>query len=226
MIYNIVDDKRRHANDELINIFKCQIDNSLYYGWKPEDIIIGTNFDFEYKGIKSYNLVDICTYNIFNNKWYGMYELMRNGIIDDDFWFHDQDNWQINDLDFPKFNGEVAACTYIKTPEWNTGSVFVKKSGIDILRYIVESMKMNPLDYFGDEHWIAFLRHNSEVASYLSTVNTEYCVGYTYVNDRYEAANKPIKVIGFMPNSKSYDTFIKMNLIPNHLLDIFKQTLY
>jgi hypothetical protein len=29
MIYNIVDNKRRHANDELAKLFQAQIDNSL-----------------------------------------------------------------------------------------------------------------------------------------------------------------------------------------------------
>ena len=51
MIYNIVNDKIRYNNDELFKTFKMQIDNALYYGWNPEDIILGANFEFEYKGI-------------------------------------------------------------------------------------------------------------------------------------------------------------------------------
>ncbi len=220
MIYNIVDTKRRHSNDELFKVLKMQIDNSLYYGWDIKDIIIGTNFEFEYKGVKSYQLTDICEFNIFNNKWYGMYELMKNGVLNDDFWFHDQDNWQVNSMDFPEFKGEVAACTYIRTPEWNTGCVFVKQSAIETIQYIVESMKMNPIQYQSDENWIAFLRQNSEVSPYLSTINCEYCVGYTYYNDRFESANKPIKVLGYMPHTPAYDLFLQEQLIPNHLKEI------
>ena len=32
---------------------KMQIDNSLELGWKPEDILLVTNFDYEYRGIKA-----------------------------------------------------------------------------------------------------------------------------------------------------------------------------
>jgi len=220
MIYNIVDEKRRHDNDELFKLFRDQIDNSLYYGWHPSDIIVATNFAFEYKGISSYMLTDICTFNIFNNKWYGMLELMKSGVLDDDFWFHDQDNWQINKIEFPEFAGEIAACTYVKTPEWNTGSVFVKRTAIDILEYIVDSMKMNPIQYYGDEDWISLLRNQSEISRFLSVINTEFCVGYTYLNDRLQYANKPVKVLGYMPNSKAYEAFMNQQLIPLHLKEI------
>ena len=180
MIYNIVDSKRRHADEELSKLFQAQIDNSLHYGWHPDDIILGTNFDFEYKGVKSHHLTDICEFNIFNNKWYGMLELMKSGVLNDDFWFHDQDNWQVSPFDFPTFPGGVAACTYVMTPEWNTGSVFVKQSALIVLEYIVESMKLNPIEYQSDENWISVLRNQSEVSKFLSTINTEYCVGYTF----------------------------------------------
>jgi len=217
MIYNIVDNKRRHDTDELFKLFKMQIDNSLHYGWNPSDIIIGTNFEFEYKGVSTHLLSDICEFNIFNNKWYGMYELMKMGVLNDDFWFHDQDNWQIYDIQFPNFDGEVAACTYVSTPEWNTGSVFVKRTALEILEYIVDSMKLNPIDYQSDENWIAFLRHNSEITSYLSTINCEYCVGYTFIDERITAANKPIKVVGCMPGATTYNAFLERQLIPTHL---------
>jgi hypothetical protein len=223
MIYNIVDNKRRHNNSELFKLFQAQIDNALHYGWNVDDIILGTNFNFEYKGVKSYQLTDICSFNIFNNKWYGMLELMKLGVLNDDFWFHDQDNWQVNQFEFPSFTGEVAACTYIKTPEWNTGSVFVKRTAIDVLEYIVESMKMNPIEYQSDENWLALLRGQTEIASFLSTINTEYCVGYTYFSDRFDIANKPVKVLGYMPNTNSYELFDSKQLIPEHLKEIHSQ---
>lgn len=223
MIYNIVNNKIRHENGDVITLLKAQIDNSLEFGWKIEDIIIGTNFEFEYKGIKTHLLSDICSFNIFNNKWYGMLELVNKGILTDEFWFHDTDNWQIHKFEFPSFNGEIAACTYIGTPEWNTGSVFVKNTAKSILEYIVNSMKMNPLDYFGDENWIAFLRRNSEISQYLDVINTEYCVGYTFLEERLNSSNKPVKVIAFKPYSKSQDAFENKKLIHNNLINILKK---
>ena len=82
-------------------------------------------------------------------------------------------------------------------------------------------MKMNELDYFSDEHWIAYLRANTPVTDYMSTINTQYCVGYTYIDDRLNSALKPVKVIACMPDAKSYSAFLERNLIPLHLQQLF-----
>ena len=143
LIYNIIDSNKRYPNDILFNTLKAQIDNSLRFNWDPKDIILGTNFDFEYKGVKNIKLNNVCTYNPFVNKWYGMLELMETGALKDNFWFHDQDNWQVGEFIFPQFNGEIGGCTYVGTPEWNTASMFIKSGAIDILRYIKEFMDLN-----------------------------------------------------------------------------------
>tara|TARA_Y100001938_G_scaffold141966_1_gene212516 strand:+ start:3552 stop:4298 length:747 start_codon:yes stop_codon:yes gene_type:complete len=235
MIYNKIDDKPRWSNEELFNSFKAQIDNSLDRGWKKDDIIIGTNFDFEYRGIKNKLLTDVCKENPFCNKFYGMLELMKNDILDDDFWFHDQDAWQLHDdLNFPEFDGEIGGCTYIFTPEWNTCSLFIKKSAINILEYIVEFMKMN-LSYLekvqSDENIIATLRHNrTEISDYLSTINTQYNVGRTKMEHRYKVADKPVFVGGFVPSIpdsvqvfNGEDNEMKVNLIDKKLDRVFRK---
>ena len=43
----------KQFDDEHKILAKIQIDNSLDLGWKKEDIILATNFDYEYRGIKS-----------------------------------------------------------------------------------------------------------------------------------------------------------------------------
>jgi len=229
LIYNIIDEKRC-PNDILINLLKAQIDNSLRFNWDPKDIILGTNFDFEYKGVKNHKLNNICTYNPFVNKWYGMLELMENKVLTDNFWFHDQDNWQMDYLEFPQFEGEVAGCTYVCTPEWNTASMFIKSSAIDIIRYIKEFMDLNQeFNWFSDENYLAVLRSHTEIKNYLTTINNQYNVGLTCIESRYNVANKPIKVIGFKPeNEKSMKVFLgdnpmKVSLVDQDLLDIFKK---
>ena len=39
-IYNVVEDNIRYDNELLLNYFRAQVDNSLRFGWKKEDIII------------------------------------------------------------------------------------------------------------------------------------------------------------------------------------------
>ena len=58
LIYNKVGEKTRHSDDLLDRYLKAQVHNSLDLGWKPEDIIIGTNFDFEHMGVKNVKLIE------------------------------------------------------------------------------------------------------------------------------------------------------------------------
>jgi len=221
LIYNRLENNLRYTDEILINSLKAQVDNSIRLGWKPNDIIIGTNFNFEYNGIKNYELKNICYHNPFFNKFYGMLELMESNILNDDFWFHDQDAWQINKFNFPEFSGKIAGCTYVYTPEWNTCSMFIKKSSIDIIRYIVEFMEMNAEHKVdSDENWISFLRHNSEISSYFSTINNKFNVGRTHMEDRYQAAKLPVCVIGFQPQvTKSVEVFTGGNSLNVNLID-------
>ena len=233
LIYNIVDNKKRYDNELLFNYFRAQVDNSIRLGWNRKDIIIGTNFDFMHNGVKNIELKNVCEFNVFNNKWYGIQELMSTGKLNDDFWFHDQDAWQLHsDLNFPEFNGEVGGCTYAFTPEWNTCSLFVKKTAVNVIKYIVDFMKMNPEYLEGvqsDENVIALLRHQSEIQEYLTTINNQYNVGRTKMEHRYNAADKPIFVGGFVPQiPDSVQVFngenneMKINLIDEILDNAFR----
>ena len=229
-IYNVVEDNIRYDNELLLNYFRAQVDNSLRFGWKKEHIIIGTNFDFEHNGVKNIKLENICTTNIFNNKWYGMLELMNNGYIDDDFWFHDQDSWQVSKVEFPEFVGEIGGCTYVYTPEWNTCSMFLKQTSVSIVEYIVEFMKINDnTNFYSDENYISLLRGGSPIQDYLTTLNNKFNVGLTHMEKRYQAAEKPVCSLGFQPHvQSSWDVFIEgkndldLKLIDNEMIELFK----
>ena len=232
LIYNIVDDKKRYDNELLFNYFRAQVDNSLRFGWKKEDIIIGTNFEFEHNGVKNIELKNVCTTNIFNNKWYGILELMNDGHLEDDFWFHDQDSWQVNKVNFPEFEGEIGGCTYVYTPEWNTCSMFIKhKSSKYVVKYVVDFMELNKeANFYSDENYISILRHNSDIKNILTTLNNKYNVGLTHMEQRYEAADKPVCSLGFQPHvQNSWEVFVegknKLNikLVDNEMVELFKK---
>ena len=216
---------KRYTDENLINYLKCQVEWSLKLGWKKEDIIIGTNFDFEHMGVKNYHLKNICEYSGFNNFWYGALELMDRGVLDDDFWLHDQDSWQNTKFDFPKFDGEVAGCEYIGTRQWNCGSIYFKKTCKPILQYIVDLMKDNPdVPVSSDEEWIAFcrFREESQIKNYLSSINTAYNCGVTHHEKRYEQATKPVHVFSFKPDKKS-DFDVVKDKVNKDIINIFKK---
>jgi|TARA_B100000035_G_scaffold313794_1_gene328342 hypothetical protein len=216
----------RYENEELFKYFRAQIDWSLELGWTKEDIIIGTNFDFEYRGIESYHLYNICDFSGFNNFWYGAHELLSAEIIDDDFWLHDQDCWPNEFFTFPKFDGLIGGCEYIGTPQWNCGSIFVKKEAGQFLGSIVSTMEENrhtPIS--SDEQVIVNLRAIEEIKHLFSSIDTTYNCGLTHFDLRYESATKPLKVCSFKPTEKKAWNKFKKVVNPNIIKHLKKHEL-
>jgi len=202
----------RWSNDILFSYLKAQIDNSLRLGWNINDIIIGTNFKFEYKGIESYILHDICSWSGFNNFWYGALELVRKGVINENFWLHDHDSWQIHAMEFPNFNGDIAGVEYVGTNEWNCGSIFFNKNCLATLQYIVDTLEENKhVHVSSDEVIIGFLRRNSPISTKMISINQRWNVGLTYGRLRKLSAYKPIIVLSFKPDQKDIYTKLEQN---------------
>lgn len=231
IIYNKVPTSKfgGQKNDDVIKYYlETQIDNSIFYGWDINDIIIATNFDFEYKGIKNIKLNDVCEFSGYNNKWYGLRELYNNHF-NEDFWIHDYDNWQISVIDkFPNFTGKIGGCTYVYNNEWNTASMFIKKDSHNILDYVYEFLLQNKhIPFDSDENAISYIRNVNEVKSYFSDLNQKYNVGLTQLEKRYESAEKPVCVLGCkIFNNNEYEKFKfkygNLDLIPGHLIDMIE----
>ena len=205
----------RWNNEELFRYLRAQIDNSLRLGWAPEDIILGTNFEFEYNGIKSYLLTNICEWSGFNNFWYGALELVQKGIVTDKFWLHDHDSWQIAPMEFPEFNGDVAGVEYVGTLEWNCGSIYFNKNCLSTLQYIVDTLEENKdSQVSSDEVIIAFLRRNGNIQKKMISVNQRWNVGLTHSNLRLVKATKPVIVFSFKPDQINiYSTLQQKGLL-------------
>ena len=234
------DGRHDWKKEELFNYFRAQIDNSLYWGWDKKDIVVCTNYDFEYKDIKPVRLKKIST-NATSNKQYAIYELFSEGIIKDNMWLHDFDDWQIGKFDFPEFSGDIGLAKYCGCTgdcgciRWNCGSIFTKPSAIDIWELFynfVEANKDNKkfISEGNDEIYIDTLHVNyPDVRDRISKINSEYNVGVSAFDDRYGVANKPIKVIAFKPNIKrDLDVFMNgknsfnAQLVDNRLMELFK----
>ena len=82
-----------------------------------------------------------------------------------------------------------------------------------------------------DEHVMSTLRHNNtEISEYLSTINTQYNVGRTKMEHRYNQADKPVYVGGFVPSIpdsvqvfNGEDNEMKVNLIDKKLDEVFRK---
>jgi len=225
-------DYSKHENT--LNLIKAQIDNSLECGWDPKDIIIATNFDFEYKKVKTYVLDEICDYSQFFHKQYATLEMMRKGIFEDfNIWYHDLDAFQLEPFDFPQFNGDWGTCVYPNGDghSCQCGIIYLKPSSQDIFEYLVSNMKNKVYNTHDDE---VVIRHevklNPKFSHRVSILDTSYNMGMTGFDDRYLNATKPIKVVHFHPdNQKQWDMMaegkndLNVKIVNNRLLSIIKK---
>jgi len=122
---------------------KVQIDNSLDLGWKKEDLVLATNFDYEYNGVKSILVSDsnYCLHNPHSTKTNVILELFDRGLIGDDlYWVHDLDVYQLEVMDVDMGMADMALTDYGRMPRVNCGSIFFKKGARDIYGWMKEIM--------------------------------------------------------------------------------------
>ncbi len=212
---------------------KVQIDNSLDLGWKPEDILIVANFDWEYNGVKTIKVGDehYCAVRPRSIKTTIIPYLVEEDIIEDDhiYWNHDLDAWEqsrikIEDLGL---NGiDVGLTDYGWRPRWCLGSYFVKASAKDIF----EKMKPIIFSNIEDETAMMNLTEDQTIAKRCKRLNVTYNFGMRFVERNWRRADKPLKVLHFHPYSPRVPTLdifmygkngLNMPLMDERLTKIF-----
>ena len=135
-----------HKNWENENeiLVKLQIDNSLDLGWRREDILLVTNFPYQYNGVNAWVIGDenYCDFCPPASKINAIISLFKMGLIGDDlYWFHDFDAFQQESIVEKELNLEVAdmgLTPYGNISRWSTGIIFFKKESMDIFNWIRE----------------------------------------------------------------------------------------
>ena len=96
LIYTSPDTEFNKQHDFLA---RFQIDNSLQLGWKKEDIILSTNFPYEYKGVKSLLVNGVyCEKDPTSNKMFVLDYLFKSELLEKEhlYWYHDFDAYENN----------------------------------------------------------------------------------------------------------------------------------
>ena len=201
--------------DEPDVLVKVQIDNSLALGWSIDDIILVTNFEYEYNGVKAVIVGDenYCEHSSGTpSKINVICDMFNKGMIGDDlYWFHDFDAFQLEpftkeELDLPPGKIALTDYGYIRGTKsilsrWSTGSIFFDKGCKDIFEWI----KASVYKYTANEEvsLLVMTRHNDhDLLNRIKKLNITWNLATRRRNVElcYRDADKPIKILHFHPN--------------------------
>jgi hypothetical protein len=196
---------KKHFENELKISVKIQIDNCFRLGWKNEDILLVTNFPYEYGGIKALVVEDdaYCTYFPRCSKWGAIIKLFKKQLIKDNslYWYHDFDAYQMVDMNESEIpESDMALSDYGPGySRFSCGSMFFRKSAEDIFvrtKELMDSYKTRKDGVEYDE--VAFgkvLRHRRDIRPRVKKINISYNFHSRKILTNYPAAIKPIRVV-------------------------------
>ena len=227
-------------------LVKVQIENSLALGWKKEDIMIVTNFDFRYGEFTTRVIKDV---EFFDrkpqvSKINAIIKLFEKGIIKkgEMYWFHDLDAFQlqpITEKEIRILNNQIALTDfgggkYFRGEDrWSTGVIFFRSGSKDIFDRIKALAYERKID---EEEALGLLTINDpKIRKRVKKINNSYnFIGYK-LQSVYEKSIKPLKVAHFHPYGfirrlkveRPLDFFLGENelhipLITSRLIRIFK----
>jgi hypothetical protein len=228
--------ERKQFFGEYALLVKVWIDNSLDLGWKPEDLLLVTNFDYEYNGVKAILVGDenYCPPRPRSIKTTIVPHLAELGLVKEGelYWNHDLDAFQMNkfaEADLGLESVDLGLTDYGWRPGWCLGSVFFKESSKDIFALV------KPIIFRNIEDENALEQLEAIDANSFSTrhkrLNITYNFGMRNVEANYERADKPLRVVHFHPyyrRVRTWDIFVlgknglNMPLVDERLIGVFK----
>ena len=207
MVANLQENRKldkRMAQDKLLNLVHAQIENSFDVGWTQEKIIIMSNFDFEFMGVKPHK----CLLNNFcltGSKMFGVLSAFQLGFVTEEIWSHDLDAWQNVWFESPEFL-DIGISTY-SSSRYNGGSVFFKPAARDVVEKIVDIMEKQTSPK--EEPVLNRILKSDEYKKRVTVLNNTYNVGCSGFVKRYARSEKPIRVCHFRPTNKiAWETHI------------------
>lgn len=229
-------------DEEGTTAIKIQIDNSLELGWKPEDIMLVTNFKYEYGGVKSLDIDDknYCPFCPSASKINAFIDLIERKIIEIGkiYWFHDIDAYQlvkIKESELGIGGADILLPDFGRMHRWSTGSMFFKDSALDIFKWTKDIVYKYKTD---EERALWILTGNNmrvrsksghivkgytpkdisgvaNINSRIKKANISYNFHSFNVRSNYKAAIKPLRVAHFHFTQRPINPI--NNVTPNKL---------
>lgn len=214
---------------------RIQIDNSYRLGWGKEDILLVTNFKYEYNGVESMVVGDenYCPFRPRSTNTVTIPHLFELGIIKEGelYWVHDFDafqNHRIDEVNRLMDGADVGLTTYGWSRKWCMGSFFFKSTSRDFFELIKEVVYKDETE---DERALVSLTRGNinNINNRYKVLNITYNLGMRGVESNYNIADKPIKVLHFHPSQSLLQTFmygkngLGMPLMSEGLVEVFNQ---
>lgn len=186
-------------------LVKIHIDNSLDLGWRPEDILLYTNFDYEYNGIRAVVVDDTlqCRWDRTSNKILVIQNLLNRGLLTGLCWYHDFDAYQnttIDETEFGEFDLGVTGYGY--KDQYNGGSFFFRETAKDIFNTWCARTFAKQRTRADEKALTDLMREG--VLSKVEELNITYNFGQRAPRLCYDQADKPLKVLHFHPHYQYY----------------------
>jgi hypothetical protein len=200
------------------DLTKIQIENSLELGWKSEDIMLVTDFPYEYGEVKSYVVTGDFNAADGNrsSKILVINQLFEDKVIDDLFWFHDHDAFQLEPMREPDLLGAVGGFTTEGWADsWNAGSFFFTKKAKDLFDKIYQTMMEGETN---EQKALTYLWQNGLTET--TILNNTYNMGIYHISEVYAKVDKPLIVAHFHPHKKRHLDLFKP-FLPERLERIF-----
>lgn len=197
MVANLSNSKR-YGIEQIVTLLKAQIENSIELGWETSDIIILTNFEYDFMGVKT-KKVELNKKCLTGSKIFGMKYLFDNDMIGDEIiWAHDLDAWQNVWFDVPVIKD--AGITCYSNNKFNGGSIFWTKNAKDIVEKVVNEIESN--EERKEEPTINKVLKSREYRGRVAIVNRSFNVGCSGYVKRWMDSIKPLRVCHFHPCNK------------------------
>lgn len=198
--------KKFREEDEILA--RIQIDNSFDLGWKKEDMLLVTDFEYEYNGLKSFVIEKDIYYDFDSNanKAPVALYLANQRVIEprELYWCHDFDAYELNKIDERELeldNFDLGLVPYFYKPEWQFSSFFFRNSAGDILELLDATTRAKPHPSRNNEKTLTKLIKNNAIDSTrYKELNVTYSIAKKYLVTVYNEAIKPIKVLHFRPS--------------------------
>jgi len=194
----------KRFSEETAVLVKIQIDNSLDLGWRQEDLLLYTNFSYEYNGVKATEVSDKLQFvrDKSSNKILVIYDLLQKGLLKGLCWYHDFDAYQnnpfTNGVDLEGKNFGVTGYGYKN--QCNGGSFFFNEKTTDIFDQWCKRTHA-VVRTRGDEKSLTDMTRDGALSeSRYKYLNITYNFGMRHTRQNWNRAEQPLKVLHFHPD--------------------------